>query len=218
MAHSLDVVGDRWAMLVVRELRLGPRRFNDLQVSLPKAGPNVLTQRLRDLEVAGVLRKHTLPAPARVQVYELTEWGAELEPVFQALARWGMRSPNAREGTVTNDTVMLGTRTFWPPESTGWDATLQVSLGRDTYRMTVVDGRLTDLARGEAVRPDTTVTTDQHTFNAVLNGELALDALAIEGDREPVRRLVKTFSSVGGRQEFQAVADAVVRVEAAQAG
>lgn len=201
VAHSLDLIGDRWALLVARELRLGPRRFTDLQASLPGAGPTVLAQRLRELEQAGVLRRKTLPPPASAQVYELTEWGAGLEPVFRALARWGMGSPNPRQGGLTNDTVMLGMRTFWPASSTGWEAVFQVNLGRDTYRMNVVDGQLESLARGEApARPDATITADQVTFGRVLDGELALsqaikqDKLIIEGDADAVRRLVRSLS------------------------
>jgi DNA-binding HxlR family transcriptional regulator len=81
-AHALDVVGDRWALLVVRELVFGPKRFTDLRGGLPGIGPNVLSQRLKELEAAGVLRRRVLPPPAGSTVYELTEWGAELEEVL----------------------------------------------------------------------------------------------------------------------------------------
>ena len=116
VAHSLDIVGDRWALLVVRELRLGPKRFSDLQASLPRAGPNVLAARLRELTETGVLVRRRLPPPAGSPVYQLTEWGAELEPVFEALARWGMRSPVVkREGRLSADSVMLAVRSFFRP-------------------------------------------------------------------------------------------------------
>src|SRR5919112_5493945 len=91
--RALDRVGERWALLVVRELMLGPKRFTDLKTGLPQASPNVLAQRLRELEQSGVVRKRRLPPPAASQVYELTEWGAELEPVLVALGRWGARAP-----------------------------------------------------------------------------------------------------------------------------
>jgi len=93
IAHALDLIGERWALLVVRELRLGARRYVDLQASLPGIGPSVLSQRLRDLERVGVIRRRRLAPPASYYVYELTDWGAELEQVFRQLARWGMRSP-----------------------------------------------------------------------------------------------------------------------------
>src|SRR3712207_3449963 len=91
-AHALDLVGERWALLVMRELMLGPKRFSDLRADLPGISANVLTQRLEGLEAAGVLVRRKLPPPASVQVYELTPWGYESEPIFQALGRWAARS------------------------------------------------------------------------------------------------------------------------------
>src|SRR5215212_7448930 len=87
-AHALDLVGERWALLVMRELIFGPKRFGELRASLPGISANVLTQRLAGLESAGVARRRRLPPPASVQVYELTDWGYESEPIFQALGRW----------------------------------------------------------------------------------------------------------------------------------
>src|SRR5919112_6018772 len=92
-AHALDLVGERWALLVMRELMLGPKRFSDLRADLPGINANVLTQRLEGLETAGVLARRKLPPPAGAQVYELTAWGYESEPIFQALGRWAARSP-----------------------------------------------------------------------------------------------------------------------------
>src|ERR671925_2448857 len=93
IATALDIVGERWALLLVRELLLGPKRFADLQAGLPGAGPNVLTQRLQELEAAGVIRRRTLPPPAGSRVYELTDWGRELEETVMSLGRWLARSP-----------------------------------------------------------------------------------------------------------------------------
>src|SRR5918997_4932868 len=92
-AHALDLIGERWALLVMRELMLGPKRFSDIRADLPGISANVLTQRLEGLEAAGVLVKKRLPPPASAQVYELTPWGYEAEPIFQALGRWAARSP-----------------------------------------------------------------------------------------------------------------------------
>src|SRR5919112_261043 len=99
-AHALDLVGERWALLVIRELLLGPKRFTDLRAGLPNASPNVLAQRLRELEGVGVVRRRKLPPPAASRVYELTEWGMELEPVIISLGRWGARAgcPRHRQG------------------------------------------------------------------------------------------------------------------------
>src|SRR5215211_5215261 len=93
VARALDLVGERWALLVVRELLLGPKRFTDLRGGLPNLGPDVLAQRLRELEQAGVLRRRVLPPPAASRVYELTERGRELEPVILGLGRWGSAAP-----------------------------------------------------------------------------------------------------------------------------
>src|SRR5919198_6110493 len=93
VARALDLVGERWALLVVRDLVLGPKRFTDLRRGLPGMGTNILAARLKELEHAGVVRRRTLPPPAASAVYELTEWGHELEPVVLALGRWGSRAP-----------------------------------------------------------------------------------------------------------------------------
>ena len=91
--HGMDIIGERWALPVMRELMLGPRRFSELRRSLPALSANVLTQRLEGLEAAGIVRREKLPPPASVQVYALTPWGQEAGPVFQALGRWAARSP-----------------------------------------------------------------------------------------------------------------------------
>src|ERR1051326_4544263 len=96
IAHALDVVGERWALLVVRELVLGPKRYTDLRRGLPNASPNVLSQRLDELERAGIVERHKLPPPAGSRVYELTRWGRELEEIVISLGRWAARSPSGR--------------------------------------------------------------------------------------------------------------------------
>src|SRR3954464_16003618 len=93
IAHGLDLIGERWALLVVRELLLGPKRFTDLRAGLPNVSPNVLAQRLRALERVGVVRRRKLPPPAASRVYVLTDWGEDLEPVITQLGRWGARPP-----------------------------------------------------------------------------------------------------------------------------
>ena len=118
--RALDRVGERWALLVVRELMLGPKRFTDLKAGLSHASPNVLAQRLRELEQAGVVRKRRLPPPAASQVYELTDWGSELEPVLVALGRWGARAPLDPEYMgMSVDSHIVSLATLFDPELAG---------------------------------------------------------------------------------------------------
>src|ERR687895_1683904 len=117
-AHALDLIGERWALLVVRELVLGPKRFTDLRAGMPHASPNVLAQRLRELEGAGVVRRRKLPPPAASRVYELTEWGMELEPVILGLGRWGARSPSKpSDAAIGVDSLILSFRTMFDPQA-----------------------------------------------------------------------------------------------------
>lgn len=202
VAHAMDVLGERWALLVLRELRLGPRRYTDLAASLPGIGPNVLAQRLRELERSGVLRRRTLPPPAAAKVYELTPWGAELEPVFAALARWGMRSPQPLQGVLSPDSVLLGMRTFFR-STEPWDAEIEIRLERDVYLLRVVAGAVAELRRGEAPAPDAVVAGGIDALHAVTSGLRSLDDalragdLTVEGDPAVVRRLVESAQKPG---------------------
>ena len=113
-AHALDVVGDRWSVIVIRELMLGPKRFSELLACAHGATPTVLTMRLRELEQAGLVNQVALPPPALVTVYGLTEWGLEFEPILQALGRWAQRSPALpSDGGLTPDAAMLRSAR-WP--------------------------------------------------------------------------------------------------------
>src|SRR5215207_4533134 len=149
-AHALDLVGDRWALLVMRELMLGPKRFSDLRADLPGISANVLTQRLGALEAAGVLMRRKLPPPASAQVYELTPWGYESEPIFQALGRWAARSPQHDPSLpLSAVSLFLSFRTmFDPARAAGIDARIGFRIGDESYLARVVDGRI-DVARDE---------------------------------------------------------------------
>jgi len=202
IALSLDILGERWALLVVRELRLGPRRYRDLQEALPGITPAVLSRRLKELEETGVLCRYQLLPPASARVYELTVWGAELEPVFQELARWGGRSPVVPlTGELSADSVMLGLRTFFNADDTDrqpWAAAYEVWLGRELYRLRVDDGRLVGLARGPSPdsHPDVVVRTTKTTWQAILDRKESLtDAIAagrldLSGDPDALHRLI----------------------------
>jgi DNA-binding HxlR family transcriptional regulator len=199
-AHALDLVGERWALLVVRELLLGPKRFTDLKSGLPHASPNVLAQRLRDLEAAGVVRRGKLPPPAASKIYELTAWGRDLEPVIIALGRWGVRSPTKPpDAELGVDSLILSFRTMFDPDrAEGLDALYEFRLGEDRFRAEVVEGRL-EIARGTAEQPDATVEADAGTLAALVYDELELDDtlssgdLSIEGDRAVVERFLALF-------------------------
>lgn len=118
-AHAMEILGERWALLVVRELHTGPKRFTDLRSALPGISANVLTQRLEGLEGAGVVRRRELPPPAASRVYELTEWGAESGPVFEALGRWAVRSPWKDGKSFSAASFMLSLRTMFDPARAG---------------------------------------------------------------------------------------------------
>ena len=199
-AHALDLVGERWALLVVRELLLGPKRFTDLRAGLPHVSPNVLAQRLRGLEAAGVVRRRKLPPPAASRIYELTEWGQDLEPVIISLGRWGVRSPTRPpDAGLGVDSLILSFRTMFDPErAEGLGAGYEIRLGEDSFRAEVVEGRL-KVERGFADDPDATIETDACTLAALVYDELELDDalrsgdFEIEGDIEAVERFLELF-------------------------
>lgn len=199
-AHALDLIGERWALLVVRELLLGPKRFTDIRAGVPNASPNVLAQRLRDLEASGVVRRRKLPPPAASKVYELTDWGRDLEPVIISLGRWGVRSPSKpRDAELGVDSLILSLRTMFAPEATGaLNASYELRLGEDCFRAEVADGRF-EIERGVADEPDAVVETDAGTLAAlVYEGRQLAEALRsgdvrIEGDRQAVERLLTLF-------------------------
>ena len=122
---------------------LGPKRFTDLRAGLPGVSPNVLAQRLRELERAGVVRRRKLPPPAASKVYELTEWGEDLEPVIISLGRWGARSPSRpREARLGIDSLILSFRTMFDPlAAEGLKASYELRLGEDRFRTEVAHGK-----------------------------------------------------------------------------
>ena len=200
IAHALDLVGERWALLVIRELLLGPKRFKDLRAGLPSASTNVLSQRLRELEDAAIIRRRTLPPPAGSSVYELTEWGRELKPIVLTLGTWAVRSPTFPEGApVGTDSVILALGTFFDASAAGeLSAVYELRFGDDTFHAVIAGGAI-ELGRGPADDPDAIVDTDPVTFSAVvwnarpLDDALRAGELAIEGDRHAVERLLTLF-------------------------
>jgi DNA-binding HxlR family transcriptional regulator len=200
-AHALDLVGERWALLVVRELVLGPKRFTDLRAGLPQASPNVLAQRLRELERAGVVRRRKLPPPAASKVYELTDWGLDLEPILRDLGRWGSRSPMMPDDAeLSNTSLILSMRTmFDAAAAAGVSGSYELRLGEERFRVELDDGRL-EVAPGVPSSPDAVIESGPDTLAELLYRDLPLDealrseAVRIEGDRAAVERLLELFS------------------------
>jgi len=200
-AHALDLVGERWALLVVRELLLGPKRFTDLRRSLPHVSPNILAERLRELEGAGVVLHRKLPPPLATQVYELTEWGAELEPVVTQLGAWGARSPVPPEHReIGADSIVLALRSLFDAEAAGdLEAEYELRIGEERFHVAIAGGELS-LDRGPAGGATATIGVDDPgTMAAILTDELPLsDALAvgtvqIEGPKKAARRFLALF-------------------------
>jgi len=200
IAHALDLVGERWALLVMRELLFGPKRFSDLRESLPGISANVLTQRLEGLESAGLLMKRKLPPPAASQVYELTDWGYESEPVIRSMGRWAARSP-AHDPTlpVSAVSIMLSMRTmFDPARARSVDARIGFRFGDETFIGRLVDEKL-DLQRGTTDGADVTfITTPRHMAAALYAGmplSLMIDKkmMQIEGNRKIAEIYVTLF-------------------------
>jgi DNA-binding HxlR family transcriptional regulator len=199
-AHAMDIFGERWAVPVMRELMFGPLRFGELRAALPGISANVLTQRLEGLEAAGVVARRRLPPPASVQVYELTAWGYEAGPIFQAMGRWAARSPTHDPGRPFSPaSLMLSLRTMADPARTAdFDARIGFRLGEAEYLLTLDRGTVTP-RRAPVEGADLVLTGDAATLAAAVYGGAPLDVLeaagrlGIEGDRALARRFVALF-------------------------
>ena len=202
MAHALSLIGERWALLVVRELLKGPKRYTDLVDGLPGIGTNVLATRLRELEQAGVVRKRKLPPPAASTVYELTEYGAGLDEVMHALARWGARSlgpPGPGDELDPEWGVNAFPALFNPEAARGVTETYVIGVGDDVFTLRLEDGCM-QAELGAAEQPAVHVETDIDTFYVLAAGDLdPRDAaeqgrLRFEGDPEAVARCFQVLS------------------------
>lgn len=199
-AHALSLVGERWALLVVRELMLGPKRFTDLRVGLPNVSPNVLAQRLRDLEEVGVVQKRKLPPPAASQVYELTSWGYGLEPVLVQLGRWGVQSPLLPKGaSLSLNSLILSFRTMFNPSSAkGLRANYELRLGDYSFFARVENGHF-EILPGQASKPDATLETTPEMLAALVysgydfSEALRSGGVKLTGDKNAMKRFFKLF-------------------------
>jgi DNA-binding HxlR family transcriptional regulator/putative sterol carrier protein len=201
MARALDVLGERWTLLIVRELLTGPKRFKDLLEGLPGIGTNLLAGRLKELEGEGLLRRTTLPPPAGSAVYELTGRGRDLEPVLMGLARWGVDLlGEVRPGEAFKPAWAVQTmKATFRPEAARWvRETYEFRVGEDVFHVRVDDG-VSEPEYGPAWEPDLVLRTDSDTFLALVSGRTdasdAIEAgrLDIEGDAEALARAGEIF-------------------------
>ena len=193
-AHALELIGDRWTLLVLRELMLGSRRFSQLRADLPGISANVLTQRLSELEERGLARRVRLPPPASVQVYEATPWGLEAEPIVQALGRWAARSPQHDPTLpISGVSILLSFRTMINAKrAKGIDARIGFRFGEDEYDARVKKGNIR-VTRGPAEGADAVITTAPALLAAVVYGGQPLQLIGIDGDRKLVERFMTLF-------------------------
>jgi DNA-binding HxlR family transcriptional regulator len=212
IARALDLAGERWALLIVRELLFGPKRFTDLRDGLPNLSPDVLAGRLRELEANGIVRRRKLPPPAAARVYELTEWGAELEPVLLALGRFGSRTPLPdRPPPLSPDALAVAWKTMFDPEAAGdLDRSYHVRLGEHDFAIRVASGQI-EIRRGETVpgpEPALTIETDTATLTKLLWHGGSIDeaitdgTLTLRGPKRELARFIALFFRVRGPGPF----------------
>lgn len=204
LAHGLDVLGERWTLLVIRELLLGPQRFSDLESSLAGIGPNTLAARLRQMEKDGLIEKRRLPPPAPATVYALTDLGAALEPAIIELGRWGRHRLPATTGhqAFRPAWLLLALKvSFDPAHAADVDAVYQLTVSDEPFTVRIRRGSI-DVRRGNTSDADVTICTDHHTLLALANGTLspgeAVKAgdLRIEGEQEAARTWFRAFRVV----------------------
>ncbi len=215
LARTLDVAGDRWTLLIVRELTPGPRRFTDLLDGLPGVSRNLLTERLRALERAGIIARQELPPPAARQVYELTDDGRDLAVAMAPLIAWGARRIGHRKpGEIF--------RARWPAvamvgladreAARGVNETYEYLVGDSAFHFTVDDGSI-ELHDGRADDPAVRLTTDEETWADIASGKITASsaavagALTVAGDAEAAKRLRKIFAREPMLAQAQATID-----------
>jgi DNA-binding HxlR family transcriptional regulator len=199
-AHGLDLVGERWALLVIRELMLGPKRFSDLRRDLPGISANVLTQRLEGLEEAGVLMRRRLPPPVSAQVYELTPWGYEAEPILQVLGRWAARSPGHDPRLpLSAVSLLLSFRTMIDAErAKGLTMRVGLRIGEEGFVLRIAGGTV-EAERGDVQEADFALTGPATAIAGAVYGGVPIEALEadgalkVEGNRSLAERFVTLF-------------------------
>ena len=204
VARALDVVGERWTLLIIRDLLLGPRRYKDLLEGLPGIGTNLLADRLRELEKCGIIRRTVLPPPAGSTVYELTELGTALGPAVFELGLWGARMLGVpkEDDQVPTAAIFVAMRVMFKPEqAAGVNAGFELHVDGHVFEVRVEAGRVIT-REGFAYSPSATFTLDGRTLLALLREgleprkALAAGRVQVEGNAEALERFVSFFAKI----------------------
>jgi DNA-binding HxlR family transcriptional regulator len=200
LARAVELVGERWALLIIRDLLVGPRRFTDLRRGLPRIPTNILAARLKEFEEVGLVRRQVLPRPDGSVVYTLTERGADLEPAIQALGRWGARSlgdPRPDEIVTVDSLVMALRTTFQADAAAGPRVSYELRMGDIVIHACIDDGRL-EVAQGPLTQPDLVIETGP-ALKALMAAEISpteaiqTGSVALTGPPELLARFVAIF-------------------------
>jgi DNA-binding HxlR family transcriptional regulator len=194
-ARALDIIGERWALLVVRELLLGPKRFGQLRTGLSGVSPNVLSQRLRELEDAGIVQRSMLDPPASVAVYDLTERGRALETILIELGRWGSQEPLRSSSELTVDALLLALKTTFVPS---FSATYALRVDGEWFGVVVTPAGIL-VERGRPADATTAFETDVASLRSYAFGRTSLASLessgrlTVTGNRTVAKRFPRLF-------------------------
>lgn len=199
LAYALDIVGERWTLLIIRELLAGPRRFKDLLAGLPEISTNLLSERLKSLEQAGLLRRRVLPPPAGSTVYELTTVGEALEKAVLELGKWGSQFlPASLEGVALPSigATTLAIKAFFHPEQArGINETYELHLGNEVLQVQVKEGALI-VRQGQTLKAGVVIYTDMRSYMGLFSGQLkpeeavAMGLIQVEGDPDALNRFL----------------------------
>ena len=198
LARALDVLGERWTLLIVRELLLGPKRFVDLRAGLPTMSQNVLTRRVREMEQAGLVARILLPPPANAPAYRLTARGLQLRPALIELSRWGAFEPMPPRTDRSPAAMLLALSALYDASRIGAVASGVLTIGRESFTLTATPDGL-DIQTGAATSADFHLTGTVEALQGVLlRGAAAEDLeaggeLTVTGDRASIARLSRCF-------------------------
>jgi DNA-binding HxlR family transcriptional regulator len=195
LAKALDVLGERWTLLIVRELLAGPKRYTDLRAGLPGLATDLLAARLRDLQEAGVIDRREVPPPTPATVYELTARGQALQPAIRELARWGrplLLDP--ADDWLPDSALVLGLEVaFRPDAAVGLDETFDLEVDGTRVAVRVHDGTVEVTPGGAGEHASVRIVTDRQGFIDLARGDPG-ERVRIEGDADALARLQSLFS------------------------